>query len=181
MARARLGLLVLEFCFFPHFFLHHHPHQAAAVCVRFAFEICLIGWRALAWWCEEILRIFSFHFFRRSTHYLSFRTIFLFIQAASRAPDMSGLDFHWFARYVLFLFYNRARWETEQLKISRIFDVVVCLINPSDRRATSLISFSRTYWFRLWRRRESCSFNWKGQWISSALINDLSLRLIFYL
>lgn len=82
---------------------------------------------------------------------------------------------------VVSLFYNRARWETEQLKISRIFDVVVCLINPSDRRATSLISFSRTYWFRLWRRRESCSFNWKGQWISSALINDLSLRLIFYL
>lgn len=50
----------------------------------------------------------------------------------------------------------------------------MCLINPSDRRATSLISFSRTYWFRQWRRRESCSFNWKGQWISLALINDLS-------
>lgn len=54
---------------------------------------------------------FQFSLFRRSTHYLSFRTIFLFIQAASRAPDMSGLDFHWFARYVLFLSFTTVRDE----------------------------------------------------------------------
>lgn len=84
-----------------------------------------------------------------------------------------------FSQICVFLFYHPV-WASEQwqqhknIVESWILYVVVCLINPSDWRATSLISSSRAYWFRI--------FNWKGQWISSALINDLfNLSLCFHL